>query len=648
MRLPHSPWMVVAIASIGIALAPLALPDSGRADGPSPSAAVHMDPARRLAAHAAQSMESARERRLTAPRSGGQEYYVLHVEFQSAAACNAFNVAGITALTRFDKFATLFVAREDEKLLDAVDHAPGVVWVELDDPVQAPPPPRIESVKESAKGSDPIVRGGLGGLTGKGVLIAVVDTGIDYHNPDFIDVSSGKPTSRLLAYWDTLDDSFDRSGEKIGSRPPCAYPNKASIGTLFTRAQITDELRAATARNPEPDADGHGTACAAVAAGNGRSSDGKYRGVAPGADLIGVRIASGAAMENGFLLGAVCEWLEQMARREGRPLVISCSFGSQDGGHDGCRIEERELDARFPLTAKGRAVCLAAGNEDQDGLHARVEWKGVSARRELEWTAHQGLKRRGPKSAEMAIYVDGATPDEVDASGQGVKVVTKYVHPLSRSTVLQIDLPADGKLDLTYKGDRTVTADAYVYGVGGRVRFADNLAALGQLVCSPGLARNTITVGSYDFNAGFDFPSGPGKLNVFPNGKPTEMVVGAISAYSSRGYSRRGDTKPDIAAPGEYHFVPAVKGTDRLGLPRDATGKLTVFDGTSAATPYVAGVVALMLEKNRDLTLGQIKDLLHNHATHDKWVGAAPNATWGYGKLDVEAVKGVLSAVERK
>jgi hypothetical protein len=521
-----------------------------------------------------------------------------------------------------------------------------VVWIDLDDTAHAPPPPKVEGVKERGKGSEPIVRGGLNGLTGKGVLVAVVDTGIDYHNPDFVDLMNGQPTSRLLAYWDTLDNSFDRSGGKTGSRPPVAYPNKSSIGTLYTRDQLTAELRAAMPRIPEPDAEGHGTACASLMAGSGRNSDGKYPGVAPGADLIGVRIASGATMENGFMLGAICEWLDQMAKQQGRPLVISCSFGSQEGGHDGCRVEERELDARFPLAAKGRAVCLAAGNEDEDDIHARIEFKAAQKQGSLTWTAIPGKKKRGPKSAEIAIYVDGATPDEVDVTGDGAKVVSRYVHPLSRSTVVQVDVPAEGKLDLNYKGSKSPVADAYIYGVSGQVKFADGLAALGQLVCSPGLARNTITMGSYDFNDAFVFADGPGRLNIFPGGKASEMQVGAISSYSSRGYSRRGDTKPDVAAPGEYHYVPSVKATPQW-MPRDATGKLTVFNGTSAATPYTAGVVALMLEKKPDLTLGQIKDLLHKNATHDAWVGAVPNATWGYGKLDLEAVKNVLSAVGR-
>jgi subtilisin family serine protease len=609
-------------------------------------AARHMDPARRLAAGMLGPPEPGSQRRISAARNGGQEYRVLHIEFRDPAACTAFQIDGVTPLTKFDRFATVFVPVENDKLLDAVDQAPGVVWVDYDEMATAPPPPQVEIVKERPKGSEEIVRGGITGLTGKGVIVAVIDSGINYHNPDFIDVSTGQPVSRLLAYWDTLDDSFDRTGGQVGTKPPFAYPNKSSIGTVYTRDQLTAEMRATAPRNPEPDSEGHGTSCAAVAAGNGRCSDGKFTGVAPAADLIGVRVASGSSLENGYLLGAGCDWLDQIARRENKALVINCSFCAHAGGHDGCRIEEREIDARFPQTAKGRAICMAAGNEDEDGMHSRLQLAKSAAKQQLQWVAIPG-KRRKPKSAEMAIFLDGATPDAVTVDGQGVRVLSRYVHPISKSTVIQLDVPAEGTLDLTYAGDKSAITDAYVYGEGGKVRFADKLCSLGQLVGSPGLSHSAITVGSYDFNDGFTFADGAGRLNIFPGGKPAELVVGAISAYSNHGYSRRGDTKPDLAAPGQYHTVPAVKATDKLGLPKDPTGKLTIFNGTSAATPYTAGIIALMLEKNPELTLGAIKDLLHKNATRDSFVGTAPNASWGYGKLDLEAVKAVLGAIEK-
>ena len=415
----------IAVSVIGFSLTgPSA---RGRAD--ATNLPLHMDPTSWFTTRATQSAESMRERHVSSPKSGDQTYYVLHVEFRDAAACNSFKVEGATPFTRFDRFATMFVAHGDDKTIDAVDRAPGVVWIDLDDLAHAPPPPRVEVVRERGRGSEAIVRGGLNGLTGKGVLLAVVDTGIDFRNPEFVTEVNGKPVSRLLYYWDTLDGSFDLSAGRTGSRPPIAYPNKSSIGTVYTRDQINMELQAAAALKPDPDAEGHGTACAAVAAGNGRSSEGKFTGVAPRVDLIGVRVAQGSAMENGFLLGAVCDWLNQVATTAGRPLVVSCSFCSQDGGHDGCRVEERELDARFPATAKGRVICFAAGNEEEDGLHSRVQFGRSQKTQELNWCSVKPTGRRGPKSAEMALFVDGAKPDDIDATGDGLKVTAQLRPP---------------------------------------------------------------------------------------------------------------------------------------------------------------------------------------------------------------------------
>src|SRR5262249_2813126 len=159
---------------------------------------------------------------------------------------------------------------------------------------------------------------------------------VDFRNPEFTFVGEdGKPMSRLLYFWDTIGPF---AGEGIGGPGPLLYPNKAPVGVLYTRADLTRGLRSSERRLPDLDTDGHGTACAAIAAGNGQGSGKDYMGVAPGVDLVAVRLASGEKVEHEFLLGAVCAWLESVAGD--RPLVVTCSFGGHDGGHDGRTIEE--------------------------------------------------------------------------------------------------------------------------------------------------------------------------------------------------------------------------------------------------------------------------------------------------------------------
>src|SRR5262245_27405461 len=121
MRPTRAPLVLVAATTSAAAFAVLAPLTTGGTAGPTdaPAAVVRMDPARRLAARAARSVQGARERRLTAARSDGQDYYVVHVEFRDARACADYRHDGVTPLTRFERFATCFVRGGDEKALDA-------------------------------------------------------------------------------------------------------------------------------------------------------------------------------------------------------------------------------------------------------------------------------------------------------------------------------------------------------------------------------------------------------------------------------------------------------------------------------------------------------------------------------------------------
>jgi subtilisin family serine protease len=77
----------------------------------------------------------------------------------------------------------------------------------------------------------------------------------------------------------------------------------------------------------------------------------------------------------------------------------------------------------------------------------------------------------------------------------------------------------------------------------------------------------------------------------------------------------------------------------------DSSGNYILFNGTSSAAPYTAGVIALMLQKRPSLTSGEIKSLLERNATQDSYTGAVPNQKWGYGKLDLAAVRATLNAI---
>ena len=121
------------------------------------------------------------------------------------------------------------------------------------------------------------------------------------------------------------------------------------------------------------------------------------------------------------------------------------------------------------------------------------------------------------------------------------------------------------------------------------------------------------------------------------------MRIGALSRYSSPGPSRNPDplarVKPDLVSPGQWHIVcvPAAR--------REKLGEFSTFNGTSAATPYTAGVVALMFQARKDMTVKEMKELLGKHVRKDDFTdehGDLPSAHWGRGKLNTAAVRDIL------
>lgn len=571
-------------------------------------------------------------------------YTVIHLEFRDADACQRFKAEGAQVFNRFERFADLFI-NSGKNLNDVLfkDANHGIVWFDFATRAVAPPPRPTTRSTERARGVADIIRNGFADLNGKGVIVAVIDTGIDFRHPDFVTYDEEKkPTSRLLHYWDTTSDTY---AEQVGSKGPISYPNGASVGTVYSREDLTKELRAGNPRIHVWDIDGHGTACASIAAGNGNAlDDRRYAGVAPQAELIAVRIQDrGPSLENAYLLNAICGWIDDMARKEGKPVVISCSFGGHAGGHDGYRVDERQLNARFPTSAQGRAICVAAGNEAYRRIHAAVTC-GPDSKGVLKWLAFQ--------ESLVSIYTDASSRADVELEGDQAKSASRYVHGLTGKLVISARVPSGrGELRLVSKSGQTVHADAYITaGNDPREGFDDSCRVAGKQIGTPATSSQAITVGSYDFSNEFEAQGKPLYLKARNRrGELAPMVPGTISGYSNAGPSRLGDTvKPELVAPGQFWTAAAALNTQAY-IARDTSGKYQAFNGTSAATPYAAGVVALMLQKKPTLTLGEIKGLLREHADKDDDQvlrgGSVPNAEWGHGKLNRKAVKAILDAI---
>ena len=582
-------------------------------------------------------------------------YHVLNVEFKTVAARQALFtdqkrslLAGATILTVVDRFADIFIQNDAPWML--LEANPNVVRVEYSSRVEAPPPPDATPAPlDSQAVPETIIRGGYQGLKGKNVIIAVLDTGIDFRHPDFITYNAtGIPTSRIAYLWDTATPF--QAGR--GTMAPFKFPNGSSIGTLYTQAQLTAELRSTTRKIPPTDLDGHGTACASVAAGNGNgdmTATGLKRsevvGVAPEATIIGIRMGY-EGLENSYLLNAMAEWLETVAKTT--PLVISGSFGGHYTGHDGQRIMERQMNARFPLNRPGRAVVFAAGNEGTDRIHAKVDF--ATAPKGVTWNVRQ--------KTYVKMYFNSADPGIVAIGSTATplgKNLSVSVNPITGQIEGQLlVMPGPGGLQFANKSGKPVEAHLYfmnrAYG-----NFDPGSAVQSHLVGSPGAMANAITVGSYDWNDNFHSGGRNVTLStvcVDDKGVRFPFEVSWLSCYSSPGPLRSGTVKPEIVAPGQWYQSASAK--KEGGLPAgshfklDSTGNYRAMNGTSAATPYTSGIIALMFQKKPTLTLGQVRDLLKANASKtglNPSGSSIPNNNWGYGKLDNAAIGRIFAAL---
>jgi len=530
-----------------------------------------------------------------------------------------------------------------------------------------------------------------GGLSGKGVIVGVIDTGIDWQHRDF---RRPDGTSRILYLWDMYDDSYVNSQGKIGSPGPVLQEGAdPARGTIYTNAQINAALSGNGTVN-SMDNFGHGTAVAGTAAGNGRATsngvpEGTYVGVAPEADLMIVKASNCGSFASIAHLGT--KWIAETAKKLGRPVVINHSYGGHYSVHDGNSEEELAMNDLVGTGKPGVAITVSAGNEGQYSLHAsgrfgprrpgQADVEGTSIKLAVE--ANDAIPRpkmigafhsedewglgivgsgkfmtdENGKSQACFIYkIDGQIRV---ALGQGAKETDEFVSfadsVLNASVTsatgggkdeIVIPLPPDnywiwglgisekvrnGRFDLYLPYFRYSN---FTYGADKRL-----------MVGAPGNASNVITVAAYDFRS--EWANQKGTLTAY------NLALSGISDYSSPGGRRPdGVFKPDITAPATYTISSLSRGTSATPpvcqygnmLSEAGNGSLTpdgehiAWSGTSASAPFTAGVIALMLEKNPKLDAKQIREILIKTAIKgDRFVGAVPNPEWGYGKINPAA-----------
>ena len=469
-------------------------------------------------------------------------------------------------------------------------------------------------------------------LTGKGVLVAVIDSGISYWNEDFRNPDG---TTRILYLWDqVLDREFDR--EQI---------NEAL--TMGSRQQAEQMV-------PSIDTTGHGTAVAGIAAGNGGTGGAAYAGVARESDLLIVRLGTpriGSFPRTTELMRALT-YIVNKAVVLKMPVAVNLSFGNTYGAHNGTSLLERFLDN---VSEIGRCViCVGSGNEGASGGHVggsvavtgrdglfdsnvsgsltRVELTvgeyetGLNVQLWKEYTDRYRVTMVSPQGEYFIVDTDRPGRQTYRLGQTEILLYNGEPAPYLTSQEIYFDfLPAgsgryleSGVWTFLLEPVETITGNYTFYLPSGttrseKTRFVRTTPDVTLTI--PSTASKVITVGAYDpvYEAYADF-SGRGYL------------------YQERVNSRTSDSfvKPDLVAPGV-----GVMASNRDG----GYGPVT---GTSFATPFATGAAALLMQwgivmGNDPYLYGEkVKAYLRRGAQPIRGETEYPNARVGYGALCVE------------
>lgn len=465
------------------------------------------------------------------------------------------------------------------------------------------------------------VQGTRFALSGQGVLVAVIDSGIDYTLPDFRNADG---TTRIRALWD------QSLAQRDGERPPDGYAS----GVEYDASKINEALREQTPAGrfrivASRDRSGHGTAVAGIAAGT--------KGVAPKSELLVVKLGNPA--EDGFPrtteLMMALDYVVRKAMEYQMPMAVNISFGNTYGSHDGSSLLERFID---DLSNIGRTViCVGAGNEAAGAGHTS------GAFRDGRDTVVELAVQESQPTLNVQIwkqYVDVAALTVVSPSGIRIGPVREV--PGAQRFV------AGGTELLLYYGQPSPYSIAQEIYIDMIPRESYINAGVWRIILTP----EKIVSGPYEMwlptesilnrGTGFLYPTDNTTLTI-PSTAGRVVTVGAYDArtFSYADFSGRGPlanggnvwgegiVKPDLAAPGVDVTTTA------------AGGGYTTVSGTSFATPFVTGSAALLMEwgvvqgNDRYLYGEKVKAYLRRGARQLPGYEVYPNPQVGYGALCV-------------
>ena len=471
-------------------------------------------------------------------------------------------------------------------------------------------------------------------LRGSGVLIGIIDTGINYTLPVF---KKADGTTKILYLWDQTIQSEN-------------YPidTSAKFGTEYASGQINRAIQSEEPYQivPSTDDNGHGTMLAAIAAGSDMK-DNNFFGVAPDAELVVVKLMPAKKslrdiyyvpedvlcyQGNSIMWGL--QYCLTRARLLNRPISMCIALGTSQNSHDGISSLDGYVSA-FSRILKSGIVC-SAGNEGNKGRHFFGVINPAVGSIPVELYV-------GENENDFSMQLWGTSPGiySIDILSPSGEYIPRIAASLSvnrviafifdNTTINVIYQTAEGRtgdqlIFLRFKNISPGTWKFNVYGQGNLVNSFHIWLPMGNMisevtrfiqpdiyttVLSPGTAIDVITVTAYD------------------------PISNILYVDASRGYTRSNNIKPELAAPGVNYKAP------------NKDGEIVSYSGTGVAAAHTTGIVALMMEwgevlgNQNNISSLNIKNYLIRGANRSKNL-TYPNRDWGYGILDIYNAFNVL------
>lgn len=462
-------------------------------------------------------------------------------------------------------------------------------------------------------------------LTGQGVLVGIIDSGIDYTNPIF---QYPDKTTRIAAIWD----------QTVYSEKP---PEGRGYGSDFTREQINQALQSEDPFKivPSRDDNGHGTMVAGIAGGAAVPAN-NFTGAAPGVEFVVVKLKQAKKVIRDFFLipeGVSCyqetdvlfaiEYVLGIAANLQKPMVLCVAVSTSQSAHDGRGLTSSYLSSIGTRTGIG--VTVAAGNEGSSGRH----YFGVVSPDVGYDTVDLNIGEQD-KGFSMELWGESPSIFTIDILTPTGEYIPKIAaggneHKEITFTSIQTVINIDYRITESESGDQLIL-----------MRFSNP---------SPGIWRFNVYE-SGNLSSGFHIwlPMEGFITNqtyfIRPNPYTTILAMGnaqipvTLTAYnqaddslynnSSRGYTRIGDVKPNVAAPGVNVTGPTLE------------HGFTQFTGTSISAAYTAGTAAMIMEwgvvRENDIGMStiEINRLMMRSARREMGVDY-PNRDWGFGILDI-------------